>query len=144
MGKHHARCIVCGCGFSVSHEGRSSIVAHIRSRKHVIALHSQEKQQQLGQFFRKEDGDSDVRAECLFMGFLLEHNIPLTAADYVGPLFRKMFPTSDIAKRQEAYKIHFLMGLLVFVKSCSLLLHGLLHHLRNRETLYCPRVDDGA
>ncbi|KAH7957659.1 hypothetical protein HPB52_021088 [Rhipicephalus sanguineus] len=32
-------------------------------------------------------------------GFLLEHNIPLTAADHVGPLFGKMFPASDIARR---------------------------------------------
>ncbi|KAL3180497.1 hypothetical protein MRX96_009048 [Rhipicephalus microplus] len=78
--------------------GRTSSLTSGRE-KHVFALHSQGKQQQPGQFFRKEDGDSDVRAECLFTGFLLKHNIPLTAADHVGPLFCKMFPTLDIAER---------------------------------------------
>ncbi|KAL3180498.1 hypothetical protein MRX96_009048 [Rhipicephalus microplus] len=77
--------------------GRTSSLTSGRE-KHVFALHSQGKQQQPGQFFRKEDGDSDVRAECLFTGFLLKHNIPLTAADHVGPLFCKMFPTLDIAE----------------------------------------------
>uniref|UniRef100_V5H580 Putative g protein-coupled seven transmembrane receptor n=2 Tax=Ixodes ricinus TaxID=34613 RepID=V5H580_IXORI len=36
-------------------------------------------------------------------------------------------------RRQEAYKIHFLMGLLVFVKSCSLLLHGINYHFISKD-----------
>lgn len=40
-----------------------------------------------------------MHAECLFTGFLLEHNLPLAAADHVGPLLRKMFQSSETAKR---------------------------------------------
>ncbi|XP_072141967.1 protein GPR107 [Dermacentor andersoni] len=36
-------------------------------------------------------------------------------------------------RKQEAYKIHFLMGLLVFVKSCSLLLHGINYHFISKD-----------
>ncbi|CAN7937048.1 unnamed protein product [Ixodes hexagonus] len=35
--------------------------------------------------------------------------------------------------RQDTYKIHFLMGLLVFVKSCSLLLHGINYHFISKD-----------
>lgn len=48
----------------------------------------------------KQTNDSDViRVERPFTGFPLEHNIPLTALDHVGPLLHKMFLTSDVAKR---------------------------------------------
>lgn len=38
-------------------------------------------------------------SECLFTEFLLEHNLPLTVSGHSGPLLRKVFPTSDVAKR---------------------------------------------
>ena len=40
-----------------------------------------------------------INAEVLFTGFLFEHNIPLAVSDHAGPLFRKMFPDSTIAKK---------------------------------------------
>ena len=39
-----------------------------------------------------------IQAETLFMKFLVEHNIALSAADHAGQLFRHMFPGSRIAK----------------------------------------------
>jgi hypothetical protein len=33
-----------------------------------------------------------TRSEVLFTSFLAEHNIPLSAADHAGPLFKRMFP----------------------------------------------------
>ena len=40
-----------------------------------------------------------INAEVLFTGYILEHNLPFEAASHAGPLFRKMFPDSDIAKK---------------------------------------------
>ena len=39
-----------------------------------------------------------IRAEVLFTSFLVEHNIPLSAADHDGPLL-KMFPDSKVAQK---------------------------------------------
>ena len=44
--------------------------------------------------------DTDTRcisAEVKFTTFLIEHNVPLAAADHAGPLFRSMFPDSQTA-----------------------------------------------
>ena len=38
-----------------------------------------------------------IGAEVKFAAFLLEHNLPIAAADHAGPLFRSMFPDSRIA-----------------------------------------------
>ena len=35
----------------------------------------------------------------MFTAFLLEHNLPYEASSHAGPLFRKMFPDSEIAKK---------------------------------------------
>lgn len=52
----------------------------------------------LGGYFSRVDLDATTRAECLFTAFLIEHNVPFTAADHAGDLFRKMFPDSKEAK----------------------------------------------
>lgn len=78
-GKHFAFCTVCGCDISISHGGKTDVIAHVTSKKHASDVQCQEKQQPLGQFFSKRNSDSDViRVECLFTGFLLENNLPLT------------------------------------------------------------------
>lgn len=40
-----------------------------------------------------------IKSEVLFTSFLVEHNIPLSAADHAGALFKQMFPDSDIASK---------------------------------------------
>jgi hypothetical protein len=50
--------------------------------------------------FFSADKDLDViNAEVMFSNFLVEHNLPLSVADKMGPLFRTMFPDSAIAKK---------------------------------------------
>lgn len=36
-----------------------------------------------------------IRAECLFMKFYIEHNIPLSASDHMGKLLRAAFPHAE-------------------------------------------------
>ena len=50
-------------------------------------------------FFKEDDQSAVIQAELYFTAFLIEHNVPLAAADHAGPLFRKMFPSCDVAKR---------------------------------------------
>ena len=38
------------------------------------------------------------RAELLFTAFIVEHNLPIACADHIGPLVKKCFPDSEIAK----------------------------------------------
>ncbi|KAL3201244.1 hypothetical protein MRX96_012729 [Rhipicephalus microplus] len=85
----------CKCDISISHGGRTDVVAHVSSKKHTNNVQCQEKQHLMQQFFGKQDGDNDViRAECLFAAFLLEHSIPLSVSDHV----RALFPKCDVAK----------------------------------------------
>ena len=46
-----------------------------------------------------QEEEDVTKAELLFTGFILEHNLPIAAADHAGPLFKKMFPDSKIASK---------------------------------------------
>ena len=80
--------------------GKNDITNHIKCAKHLSNLKSKAENQKIHSFFTNA-GDSNydvIQAECLFTSFLIENNIPLAAADHAGALFRRMFPTSEIAK----------------------------------------------
>jgi hypothetical protein len=48
---------------------------------------------------KKSDlSDQVTTAELLFTDFLVEHNIPLAAADHSSKLFSQMFPDSEIQR----------------------------------------------
>ena len=42
-----------------------------------------------------------MKAEPLFSGFLVEHNLPLSSADHVAKLLRNMFPDSKIVNKYQ-------------------------------------------
>ena len=46
--------------------------------------------------FTTSDDLKTIRAEALFTSFLEEHNMPLAVTGHAGPLFRKIFPDSNI------------------------------------------------
>ncbi|XP_030841581.1 uncharacterized protein LOC115924065 [Strongylocentrotus purpuratus] len=103
-GKHYAFCRVCRCDLKIAHGGAGDISIHLRSKKHIEKEVAEEKAKnipkegRINTFFRKEDY-SVINAEVMFTDFLVEHNIPLAAADHSGQLFRRMFPDSRIAKQ---------------------------------------------
>lgn len=47
----------------------------------------------------KNSQEKVINAEVLFTGYILEHNLPFEASSHAGPLFRKMFPDSEVAKK---------------------------------------------
>uniref|UniRef100_H2ZS46 HAT C-terminal dimerisation domain-containing protein n=1 Tax=Latimeria chalumnae TaxID=7897 RepID=H2ZS46_LATCH len=84
----------------VSHGGYNDISRHIATEKHVSCAKAAT-QSKLASFFPpagSKMSDSVTKAEVLFTGFLLEHNIPLAGSDHVRHLFKKTFPDSKIAK----------------------------------------------
>ena len=50
-------------------------------------------------FTGDHDQDKVTNAEVLFTGYIVEHNLPFEASNHAGPLFRKMFPDSEIAQK---------------------------------------------
>nr|XP_042907634.1 uncharacterized protein LOC122271209 [Parasteatoda tepidariorum] len=100
-GEKYAYCTICFSDFLISHGGRNDIHRHVTGPNHAKNIENAENNQRLSKFFKPPDNVQDevMRAELLFTSFLVEHNVLLNAASHVGPLFRKMFPKSEIAKR---------------------------------------------
>lgn len=97
-GSTFAMCTVCNCEFSVAHGGKTDVVKHVNTKKHLEKAASIEKNEKIS-FFAETRDQKVIKAECLFTAFLLEHNLPLSVADHAAPLFKKMFPDSEIAKK---------------------------------------------
>lgn len=95
----HVRCQLCQTDFSVAHGGAADCCKHLRSSKHSSLEESRTSAgaSNMLQYFTTEKDNSVIRAEVLFTQFLLEHNIPVAAADHSSKLFRAMFPDSKIA-----------------------------------------------
>lgn len=97
-GNTFAYCSLCLVDFSIFHRGTGDIVKHVNTIKHQGIAKTVGGNKKI-EFVQQKNDDSVIRAESFFTSFLIEHNIPINAADHAGPLFRKMFPDSDIAKR---------------------------------------------
>ena len=99
-------CTLCRSVVKINHGGQNDILKHLSVNKHKRAVELIESKEGMEAFLgkrkpkKKKDVDdmSTTNAESLFLKFLIEHNIPLSASDHSGELFAKMFPDSDIAK----------------------------------------------
>lgn len=100
-GEKHAFCTVCRCDINISHGGKNDITNHLKCAKHVSNLKDQQGNKKIKTYFGSTNSVENevIQAECLFTGFLVEHNIAFSVADHVGPLLRKMFPKCDVAKQ---------------------------------------------
>lgn len=103
VSENHAFCSTCAVDFSIAHGGRDDVRKHVRSKKHEAREEIKSKTVSVSSFFNQEAVNKEeqkvVKAEMLFLRFLVEHNIPLAASDHAGELFRAMFPDSDISKK---------------------------------------------
>ncbi|KAL3186047.1 hypothetical protein MRX96_028176 [Rhipicephalus microplus] len=97
-GERYAFCRLCCCDVNISHAGSQVILLHVNTKKHKDSAILVDSNGKLGGYFSKADPDTTTRVECLFTAFLIENNVPFTAADHAGDLFRKMFPDSKEAK----------------------------------------------
>lgn len=100
-GSNFAFCKVCRSDIKIAAGGGNDITNHIKTAKHEANLRAESAVQKSGTlttFFRRENYAA-INAEVSFTDFLVEHSVPLAVSDHAGPLFRKMFPDSDIAKQ---------------------------------------------
>jgi len=70
--------------------------------KHLNAVSTAKFQPSVSSFASAHRPAEVTHSELLFASFLVEHNIPLSASDRDGPLFRKMFPGIDVANKYGA------------------------------------------
>ena len=103
-GERFALCTVCGSDFSVGHGGENDINRHNDTSKHKGYVDAAQRQRKLTDFGARSSATANLdqkvaKAELLFTGFLVEHNLPLSTADHAAKLFRNMFPDSKIVNK---------------------------------------------
>ena len=98
-----ALCTVFGSDFSVAHGGEKDINRHKDISKHKGYVDAAQQQRKLTNFGASSTtahfDQKVVKAELLFTGFLVEHNLSLSTADHAGKLFKNMFPDSKIVNK---------------------------------------------
>ena len=102
-GLSYAYCTCCNTDFSVAHGGLTDCRKHVDGTRHKAAFEASSGTRSIKNMFVKTSGEDDFKfkvmnAELLFMNFLVEHNIPMSAADHATALFKQMFPDSKIAE----------------------------------------------
>lgn len=98
----HARCTTCETDFTIKSGGASDIERHVKTKKHQEADKLRSKNNTVTSYFASTSNPLDekvMNAEMLWNKFLVEHNLPIAASDHAGPLFKAMFPDSEVAKR---------------------------------------------
>lgn len=91
---------MCSSSFQISHQGKRDVVRHIDGNEHKRLVKAAGGCKPVSTYFIQDKAqDSVTNAEVLYTGYILEHNLPFEAAAHAGPLFRKMFPDSEIAKK---------------------------------------------
>ena len=94
---------VFGGDFNVAHGGENDINRQKDTLKHegyVDAAQGQRKLTNFGASSATANLDQKaVKAELLFFGFLVEHNLLLSTPDHAAKLFRSMFPDSKIVNK---------------------------------------------
>ena len=94
-------CTVCQCSVSCHHQGEKDVRRHLGGKKHQDNVKDLERQQPINNFFRPTSHpihEKVTRAEVKVSAVLAHHNIPIAVADHLSPLFKNIFPDSEIAK----------------------------------------------
>ncbi len=99
IGERHAFCTVCRLDISVAHGGIHDCTKHVGSVSHRQKATIASKSNKITSFMCQGDQYDSINAEAMFTNFVTEHNLPISVTDHAGPLFRKMFPDSDISKK---------------------------------------------
>ena len=103
-GEGFALCSLRGSDFSVAHGGENDINRHKDSSKHKGYVDAAQQQRKLTDFGASSAtanlGQKVMKAELIFSGFLVDHNLPLSTADHTTKIIRNMFPDSKIRNKR--------------------------------------------
>jgi hypothetical protein len=96
-------CILCTKKIRCDHQGISDVKDHCDTESHKTRKKQAKPQASVSQLFQSRAHSSAAskvtKAEVLMTNFLVQHNLPLSTSDNMGPLFRSAFLDSDIAKQ---------------------------------------------
>jgi hypothetical protein len=93
-------CIPCMKNIKCDHQGITDVKNHCGTESHKKREKQMKSQPSVSQLFHsQEPKDAVTKAEVIVTNFLIQHNLPLATSDHLGPLFRSVFPDSDIAKK---------------------------------------------
>eukprot|EP00731_Ephydatia_muelleri_P033141 Em0025g97a len=96
---HKFLCNICMRQVACDHQGKHDIERHMEKAMHQANVKQMKGQTTLG--FQVESSpinEQVIRAEVKVAHMLAQHNVPLSLADELTPLFHDIFPDSDIAK----------------------------------------------
>ena len=100
---HSFYCIPCTKKIRCDHQGISDVKDHCDTESHKTREKQAKSQASVSQLFQPRAHSSAAskvtKAEVLMTNFLVQHNLPLSTSDHMGPLFRSAFPNSDIVKQ---------------------------------------------
>ena len=90
------------CQISCEHQGEKDVKRHLESQKHKANIKALDNQSRVTSSFFKATADpiheKVTRAEVKVCTVLAHHNIPIAVSDHLSPLFKDIFPDSQIAK----------------------------------------------
>ena len=94
-------CIPCNKQISCNHQGLKDIKDHCLRETHKRRVHETNKSRPISQFFLSSNSSTNrdsIKAEVMVTNFLIQHNLPIATSAHLGPLFKTIFPDSQIAK----------------------------------------------
>ena len=96
-------CIPCGKNISCCHQGLRDVKIHCERDIHKKNVKGFKEQTSMTSFLRGQGESSTenktTKAEVMVTNFLVQHNLPISTADHLGPLFKAIFPDSKIASQ---------------------------------------------
>ena len=87
---YHTFCSICSSDFKICCGGRTAIQSHLKLSQHTLYVEATKKLWKITTYFSCTASNSDVsaiKAKCSFTKLLVEHNLPISAADHADLLF---------------------------------------------------------
>lgn len=98
-GSNFVHCTVCVSDFSCMHAGKNDCKRHVNSKQHKDYVHLKSNQTTIKSFIPQVTTQQQqvTKAEVLMSQFICQWNLPLSTADTMTKLIKKMCPDSKIA-----------------------------------------------
>ena len=91
-------CIPCKKSVSCTHQGLGDVKQHCLGKAHIQNVNAIAQSRKISFKPANTNDEKQIRAEVLHTNFIVQHNISFLTADHIQPLYRAMFPDSNIAK----------------------------------------------
>lgn len=92
-------CVPCNKVVRCDHQGLKDVKDHCTTETHKQRVQTTNSQPPISHFLNSAAQSMNVsRAEVMVTNFLIQHNLPIATAEHLAPLFKKIFPDSNIAK----------------------------------------------